>query len=279
MTRAALVTGASGFIGRALVRTLLQRGWDVVGASRKPSAHASDASLVDYGALDPHRDRICFHLAAARDPEDTERQPDTALALLRDLLRTGFPRLIFASSAAVYGDRTAERHREDGPTDPRSAYARFKLACETPVLEHGYTVARIANTYGAGMSPRNVLSHILQQLPGRLVEVRDAGAVRDFVHVTDVADALVALGAAAPEDDGAGVFNVGTGVGTRVDDLALALARHTGAGKPELRASAPAAEAASTLVVDPSRVYARLGWRAHLSLEQGLERLVQERAT
>lgn len=279
MTRAALVTGATGFIGRALVGVLLDRGWDVVGASRTPSTRTSDVPLVDYSALGQHRQRVCFHLASSAEGTADDEQRNDALALLHELLRMRFPRVISASSAAVYGDRTARPHREDGATNPRTAYARLKLSCETPVLEAGHTVARITNTYGAGMSPRNVLSDLLRQLPGPVIRVHDASAVRDFVHVEDVAAALADLGSSASEDDAAGVFNVGTGVGTRVDDLAQGLARHTGAGTLEVRSEAPAEESGSTLVIDPSRLHARLCWRARLPLGRGLERLVQERAT
>lgn len=116
----------------------------------------------------------------------------------------------------------------------------------------------------------NVVSALLRQLPGdSVVRLRgSAQAVRDYLFVEDAADGLARL--ALSEESG--IFNLSTGRGTSVAELSQLLARLSGLPKPRIESLASCAP--STLVLDPGRALARLGWRAQTSLEDGLKTLL-----
>jgi nucleoside-diphosphate-sugar epimerase len=257
-----VVTGASGFIGGALCARLESSGVRVMKPRRgEPLPRAADA--------------VCVHLAANNEQaavaERFEEVLKAELDLARRVLDAGYRRVVFASSAVVYGDGAQEPRREDSALAPASAYGRIKRDVEALFASGPHAVARISNVYGPGMSKANVFSRILEQLgEGESVRMRELRSVRDYVFVSDVAEALTALAAA----DASGVFNVSTGRGTAVGELVAMLARlrgKVGAAVTAENENPPA----STLVLDPGRMAERLGWRAKMSLEDGLGTLIQ----
>jgi UDP-glucose 4-epimerase len=256
-----VVTGASGFIGSALCARL-----ELSGASVKRARRGEPLPKIP-GA-------VCVHLAANNDPRDIEARYEEnrreALDLAARVLDAGYSRVVFASSALVYGDAAAEPRREDSPLAPTSAYGRLKRDVEALFADGPHAVARISNVYGPGMSPVNVFSHILGQLRASgEVRMRNLSSVRDYIFVADAADALAALAAA----DAKGVFNVSTGRGTRVDELVSALARLSGRAGASAAAEDPNPPP-SVLILDPSRLAGALGWRAKIPLEKGLGTLI-----
>lgn len=150
----------------------------------------------------------------------------------------GARRVIFASSAAVYGESTAVPFDEKSLTIPINPYGEGKLAGETLVLERGMAVGfdaiclRYFNIYGPrqrGDSPYSgVVSRFLEQLRAQepMVIFGDGMQTRDFIHVRDVARAnVLAVCAPAPLT---GVFNICSGSEIAVRDLAIALLRQLG---------------------------------------------------
>lgn len=257
-----VVTGASGFIGRAVCGRLELAGMEVM---RVPSGAVP--------RLPPMPDAVCVHLAANNDVADLgiryEACRDEAAALARQVLEKGFQRVVFASSALVYGDAEEAPRAEDSPLKPTTAYGRLKAELEGLFSAPGCARARIANVYGPGMSSKNVFSDILRQLQGGgFVKVRNLTSVRDYIHVDDVADALTALALGAAS----GVFNVSTGRGVSVRELiALAARAH---GKENTRVEADEEiSISSTLVLDPGNLAAVCGWRARIRLEEGVAAL------
>lgn len=250
-----VVTGAGGFLGRALSADLARRGIHVLGSGRgEPLPKAPGAA--------------CVHLAGSSDPDDAER-PEAlpeAEALAARVLAANYERVIFASTAYVYGLGGRGPVDETAPLAPASAYPRLKAALEPrfPV------VARLSNVYGPGQSPLNAVSHVLKQLPGDGVVrlIGSPAAARDFLFVDDAAEGLAALALSGET----GVFNLSTGRGTSIAELIALLARLRGVPAP--RIDAPASARPSTLVLDPSRAAARFGWRARTSLETGLKSLL-----
>lgn len=260
--RTVVVTGSSGFIGSALCARLEGSGVRVLRASRG-------------GPLPEAPGAVCVHLAANNDPRDIEARYEAnrreALDLGRRVLDAGYARVVFASSALVYGDAEASPRREDSALAPTSAYGRLKREVEALFGAAPHAVARISNVYGPGMSPINVFSHILAQLrSGGGVRMRNLSSVRDYVFVSDVAGALAALATS----DAAGVFNVSTGRGTRVDELVAMLARLSGREGAPTAAEDPDPPP-SVLILDPGRIAASLGWRAKVTLEEGLGALIR----
>ncbi len=259
------LTGASGFLGRAVSREAAQYGHDIATLTRRPD---------NQGWVDPiPKDATCIHLAADNIVTQTDDNADSIVAqsqaLVDGLLRADVGRIVFASSAAIYGDRDERPHSETDPPRPQGRYAKAKVAVERLLaLAGGHAWARIANVYGPGMSAANVLSDCLAQLDGDgPIVVRDPNPVRDYIHVSDVARGLLAL--ALSQHTGA--MNLGTGVGTSVADLVTLLL--VVAGQTD-RAAPTANAAGSSLMLDPGLAQRKTGWRAEISLQNGLRELV-----
>ena len=236
-----LISGAGGFIGRALAAHLDGRGLPVatVGTRRDVRAeHWTVApghwSVATWGkALDHFRPTTVFHLAGATQgtPEGLQAvNLGLAQALFAALRRTGLrPTVIVAGSAAEYGDAVVDGVpvREDAPCAPLTAYGRSKLAQTRAALtfaaETGIRVlvARIFNPIGRGLPDHLALGDFARQIDaigpgGGTLVTGDIEVCRDMLLVDDVAWALAQL---AANPAASGVVNLCTGVPTRIGDL------------------------------------------------------------
>jgi nucleoside-diphosphate-sugar epimerase len=271
------VTGASGFIGRAVVDVLAQAGETVLAVSRTPVAHSAGAALrvSDYAALvPPVPGAVLVHLAEPRDiaavETDAEGHARATLGVVEALLARDWGHMIYVSSGAVYGDAVDHPRREIEPVDARNAYAAAKHACEQAVLARGGGVLRLANVYGPGMAANNVIGDVLKQLDMRAaVVVRNATPVRDFLWIEDAARGI----AAAARRRASGIFNLGTGHGTSVGDLVRMILDLAGQGSRQIEAQTQAA-GRSTLVLDAGRSARELGWTPATPLARGLSMLL-----
>jgi UDP-glucose 4-epimerase len=192
--------------------------------------------------------------------------------------------VVFASTGgAVYGDSAVPPASETTPKEPDSPYAIAKLSVEYYLSYyariHGLDTAsvRFSNVYGPRQDPHGEAG-VVAIFCGRIIDARpllvfgDGTQTRDYVHVSDVAEATFAV-ATAPlpvtrrVDERA--FNIGTGVATSVLRLAETLLGVAGATSPvEFAPKRPGEQQHSFLLVDKAR--AVLGWSPRISLEQGL---------
>ena len=273
-----VVTGASGFIGRATLSALAARGLPVLAVSRRYFNVGKSIQVLQVKSyadlVPPSTDSVLVHLAEPRDVAAVARE-DARLAAERQgalaaLLGRGWAHVVYASSAAVYGDGETAPRRTSESIAPRGAYAAAKAASEQAVLAAGGAVARLANVYGPGMAPNNVFADILRQIPGEgPLTLRDLAPVRDYLWVDDAAAGLAALAAARKS----GLFNLGTGTGTSVGNLARqALACAGERGRP-VHATVTAGRD-SHLVLDAADTAAQVGWSPSVSLDDGLRRLM-----
>ena len=249
-----LVTGGCGFIGSHLCEALLARGDRVRVLDDLSSGHL--ANLPD--GVEVHRGDVadpiaasaalagvsgCFHLAAIasvergrQDWRGTHRVNLSGTINLFDAIqRSGviIP-VVYASSAAVYGDCLTLPITEDMPKAPLSAYGADKYGCElhAAVATHVFAIPtvgmRFFNVYGPRQDPKSPYSGVISIFCDRLSVNRsvsvygDGRQSRDFVHVGDVASALMAAMNQLPP--GAPVFNVCTGIPTTVLELATTIA-------------------------------------------------------
>lgn len=301
-----LVTGGAGFIGSHVVERLLADGTDVVvlddlsTGQRTNVPSGGRATLIVGDAADPSAVSAAIegctaavHLAAVasvqrsvEDPLGTHRANlISTLAVLEACKHHRIERLVYASSAAVYGDVVSLPVVEDDPLDPRSPYAIDKLAGEQYLRAYARstelsTVAlRFFNVYGprqrADSPYSGVISLFVDRVTGgRAVDVYgDGRQTRDFVAVTDVADAIVrSLSAAVP--NGSAVANVGTGCGTDLLELLAAIAEATGRGSPPLRFAPARNGDVRHSRAEVTRLRSLLGTWSPRDLRDGLRALV-----
>jgi nucleoside-diphosphate-sugar epimerase len=272
-----VVTGSSGFIGRAVVDELFRRHRKVLAVSRSHLSRCGQLESVvvkDYAATPDLSGMILIHLAETRDIAEAEAlgrsHIDTCLARVERLAAKRPMRIVYASSAVVYGDEMPHPRRSHEKTVANGFYALAKMACEQRVLDAGGVVARLANVYGPGMARKAVLSDILGQIhkSGPII-VRDAQVVRDFLWIDDAARGLVdlALGSAT------GIFNLGMGSGVSVAELARLALKASGQDDRQLIETSPSGRT-STLVLDIEDTSTMFGWHPQISLLAGVSRML-----
>ena len=294
-----LVTGGAGFIGSHLADALLAAGHRVVvlddlstgKRERVPGAARfveGDLRTFDLARLlREERTAVVFHHAAQIDVRKSVEDPvfDAEVNVLGTIrlaqacLAAGVRQLLFASSGgAIYGDPQGFAADENHPMNPVSPYGTAKLAGEKYLqcLAHGtplvVSLLRYANVYGPrqdGSGEAGVVGIWMKRLLAGEdgVIYGDGGQSRDFVYVGDV----VAANLAAFSRRAAGVFNIGTGVETTVNDLFGHVAAACGATRPARReAGKPGEQRRSVLAV--GRAARELGFSAAVPLPEGLRR-------
>ncbi len=304
-----LLTGGAGYIGGHVARSMQRAGHDVVilddlstgVRERVAGLPLIEATIVGdperlIAVLREHDITGIVHLAAKKAvPESLERplhyyeqNVQGTLAVLQAAVAAGVGRILYSSSAAVYGDTAAGRVAEDHPTVPTSPYGETKLAAEWLVRStaraHGmaWAALRYFNVAGAGdalLADRgvfNLLPIVLRcHETGTPVSVYggdwptpDGSCIRDYIHVEDLAEAhLCAVGALESGSLREGVFNVGRGTGVSVLQMLGAVERVT--SRPVLRqvvGRRPGDPA--SVVADPSRIGASLHWQAARDVEE-----------
>jgi UDP-glucose 4-epimerase len=280
-----LVTGATGFLGTRLLPMLA--GHEVLCLSRQPSrlpqqdgviALAGDLTrdgewMAQVAAFHPD---CCFHLAWEGLPDyslDRCRiNVDAGLRLFEVVAQAGVKTIVVAGSCWEYGSISGAVPE---PTAPGrlGTFAAAKHALLT-MLESvadtrtiTYRWARLFFVYGPGQRATSLIPHLCRAFThGRAPEIRQPGTLQDFVHVDDVASALLALAAC---DAGSGVFNVGTGQATSVALVANHTASCFGAPLPY-----PTIPAGDGFWADMTKTVAATGWCPRIAIDEGIRRTV-----
>ncbi|HEX3671946.1 MAG TPA: GDP-mannose 4,6-dehydratase [Candidatus Cybelea sp.] len=291
----ALVTGASGFVGRHLVDALRREGAEAFGFGGPLDGDLGidlgDAETIRR-ALDLSRPDVVFHLAAQTfvpdalaSPIDTYEINAIGSARLAEAVRAydAAPlRVVFASSAEVYGVRAAREYplRETVEPRPQNPYGASKAAAETILLGESrafgldVVVARAFNTIGPGQSERFVIASFAAQL-ARIAAggdpklfVGNLDTARDFLDVRDVTAAYVAL---ARDGERGEIYNVCSGAAISIRDALGELIRTAGVAV-EVREDPQRVRAAENPLSagDPAKVRARTGWVPQIPLRTSL---------
>lgn len=296
-----LVTGGAGYIGSVVVDALLRAGEEAVVLDDLSTGHEDavaqgllirgdieDGALVESICRERAVDAV-IHFAAKSLVGESMRDPllyvrhnvGKTAALLQSMRRAGVRRLVFSSTAAVYGEPERTPIPEDHPKRPVNPYGLSKWWIEQTIswCRAAWGLDAICLRYfnAAGAVPERGLrerhdpeTHLIPRLlaalsAGRPVEVfgtdyptPDGSAVRDYIHVLDLAQAhLVALWAV--REGRSGAYNVGTGEGHSVLEVVSRLEEVAGVAVARSllprRAGDPAA-----LVADGARLRAELGW-------------------
>ena len=295
----ALVTGASGFVGRHLVEALRREGADVVACGGPhDTAEYRRIDLADVqslqSTLDAARPDVVFHLAAQSFVPESLQSPLEIFEInaigsarlvqaIREYATSASPpRLVFASSAEVYGPREPSEYplRETLNLWPSTPYGASKAAAEAMLLAYARSfsldvvLGRFFNTIGPGQSERFVVASLAAQLASiaaggpRELHVGNLQPSRDFIDVRDAVAAYLAL---ARDGESGEVYNVCSGSAVSIRDVLrelIAIARVPVAVREDPTRMRNADIPVS--VGDPAKLRARTGWTAQIPLPRSL---------
>ena len=297
-----LVTGGAGYIGSHVVEELLASGRDVVvlddfsaGLEQRlvpgvPVVRGTvlDRAVVETALREHHVDGV-IHLAARKAAGESVDIPlyyyrenvDGILTVLEAMQAAGVDRLVYSSSAAVYGTPPENPVHENSPLHPESPYGDTKVMGEWMAAASGvawglsWVALRYFNVAGAGRDELgdNSVNNLIPMVFRALEESRrpqifgddyptpDGTCIRDYIHVADLASAHVAAAERCESGQAADAYNVGRGIGSSVREVMDAVSTTVGRDvEPEVvarRAGDPPATFAAT-----ERIAADLGWRA-----------------
>jgi UDP-glucose 4-epimerase len=294
-----LVTGGAGYVGSVCAARMVEFGHEVVVVDDLSTGHADavphgcrlvQADLADVAdpLLAEGFDGV-LHFAAKSLVAESMTDPAkywagnvlTSVRLLDAVQRHGTPRLVFSSTAAVYGEPDQMPIPESAPTRPTSTYGATKLAIDHAITSyataHGFAAVSLRYFNVAGAHGRfgerhttetHLIPIVLQVALGQRAEVKiygtdwpteDGTCVRDYIHVTDLADAhLLALEHAVPGQHR--IYNLGNGTGFSVRQVIDTCRAVTGHPIPATVADRRAGDPA-TLVAASERAQADLGWK------------------
>ncbi|QFU74638.1 UDP-glucose 4-epimerase GalE [Halioglobus maricola] len=320
MTQTVLVTGGAGYIGSHACVCLIEAGYSVVvldnlcNSSREAVARVQEITgaelplvegdIRDSGCLDAlfaqHRIDAVMHFAGLKAVGESVEKPleyydnnvNGTLVLLAAMERAGVTRIIFSSSATVYGDPASVPIREDFPTQATNPYGRSKLMVEEILADWSQAKPAVSvgnlryfNPVGAHVSgrigedpsgiPNNLMPFVAQVAVGRRDKLAvfgddyatpDGTGVRDYIHVVDLAEGHVAALNYVLAKPGLLTVNLGTGNGSSVLDMVRAF--EAASGRPiAYEIVARRAGDIAECWADPALAEELLGWKASRSLE------------
>ena len=292
-----LVLGASGFVGRHVVQQLALQGHHVITAGRRPPPPlhgARDVRHTPFDLTEPNWDRltadcdIIHHYAWVTGPamsplEGLEQNVGSLITLLDSMRRQRCKRLVFASSGGtVYGHLHTVPAPEEHPLNPISPYGALKVAAEKYIgvfcTQHGLEgrIARLSNPFGAGQNPTGGQGAVAAFMDRALKDQQaiiwgDGSVVRDYIHISDAAEALTRLSLAALPAR-LQVFNIGSGEGLSLNQIVAAIRDVTGRALPAACDAARPTDIPVS-ILDISHARDQLGWTPVLAFREGLTRM------
>ncbi len=292
------VTGASGFIGAAVMRLLLEQGVETAALvkPRKPldRLHNVDGQyvriegrLADIASLRPQieafRPDTCIHLAWYAEPGKYLYSPENvpimqqSLTLLQTLIEVGCKQFVGVGTCAEY-DTDIGFLREDGLTNPATIYAACKLST-CLIGQHmaaaagvNFAWGRLFYLYGEQEDSRRLVPALIQSLrAGKPFEATAGEQVRDYLHTTDVASALITLA----QQKAQGIYNIASGIPITMRNLMETIGDVVG-GKDLIRFGAiPYRQWEPMFICGDNHKLKALGWSPRYTLRQGLEHTIE----
>ncbi len=295
-----LVTGGAGYVGGVCAQVLIEDGHDVVVVDDLSTGNAEgvpsgakfvdgDIATVGVELVESESFDGVLHFAAQSLVGESVQKPEKywhgnvvkTLALLDAIRRSDTPRLVFSSTAAVYGEPEQVPITEAAPARPTNPYGASKLAIDHAItsyaVAHGLAATslryfNVAGAYGGLGENRLVETHliplVLQTALGHRESISvfgtdyptdDGTAVRDYIHIRDLAQAhLLALAQSRPGEHR--IFNLGSGTGFSVRQVISACERVTGRQIASIDAARRAGDPA-VLIASSERAIAELGWQ------------------
>jgi UDP-glucose 4-epimerase len=307
-----LVTGGAGYIGSLVVEQLIEHGHaavvydDLSGGHR--GAVAEDSILIEGSlserdklirAFERHKVEAVIHLAASSQAEESMRNPhlyftnnvSAGIALFDAMLSIGIKRIVFSSSAAVYGVPETVPITEEMPLQPSNPYGESKLSFERMLrwYDEAYQLRYVSLRYfnAAGASERfgedhdpesHLIPNVLRAASGKANHVDifgedyntpDGTCVRDYIHAIDLANAHIL--ALKVTERGSEIYNLGYGNGYSVAEV-VEMARQVTGRWISTEAAPRRAGDPPVLIANPDKIMRDLGWNPrHSELDRIIE--------
>ncbi|RRA48860.1 UDP-glucose 4-epimerase GalE [Acidipila sp. EB88] len=309
-----LVTGGAGYVGGTVAEDLLKAGHEVVIFDNLCHGHRSmlppgatfvegelgDRALIEKTLRTGSFDGV-MHFAALIEAGESMKTPETyfrnnsasTLTLLEAMLAANVRRLVFSSTAALYGEPESTPILEDAPLRPTNAYGESKLLVEQMLRwfyqSHGFSYASLRYFNVAGAVPGRGEAHepeshliplVLDVAIGRRASIKifgqdyptpDGTAVRDYIHTSDLSRAHQMAFAALlkSEQPVRLIYNLGNGVGFSVREIIEAVRRVTGRPIAVVEEPRRAGDPA-VLIASSEKIAAELGWRPEYTQIDGI---------
>jgi len=316
-----LVTGGAGYIGSHTAVELLAAGYNLIIVDNLSNSSQTALDRVeqisgqtfvfyqqdirDSTALDRifanHSVDAVIHFAGLKAVGESTQIPlhyydnnvNGTLVLLQAMQRAKVFKLVFSSSATVYGDPAEVPIREDFPTSATNPYGRSKLMIEEILRDlsvadpdWGVVLLRYFNPVGAHKSgsigedpqgiPNNLVPYVSQVAIGQLGELavfgndyptKDGTGVRDYIHVVDLAQGHLKALERIKDESGIFTYNLGTGTGYSVLEIIAAFKKASGRAVPYRIAPRRAGDIAACWA-DPALALSELNWQANRTLDE-----------
>lgn len=297
-----LITGGAGFIGSNLADNLIKSNEIVVvddlsmgkieNLPKSNHLHFFEHSITDHKFMNEllvaWKFDYIFLLAAVASVADTIQRPletheinqNANINILETIRINKLPlkKILFSSSAAVYGNNLELPKKEISPIEPLSPYAIDKFATERFVVDYGrlYNIPTVAtrffNVYGPKQNPKSPYSGVLSLIASAIKTNKDftvfgdGNQTRDFVNISDVVEALNILMISKIKSE---VFNVATGVKTSLNDV-ITIFENVSSSKIDILYADPRSGDITNSVADVTKL-ASLGYTAKVDIESGIE--------
>jgi len=271
-----VIAGASGFIGSNILKQKDLFPYNLFIPVTRRDIH--DFIKVENYADSPNGNVLLYLADDNSNDLSIEKSRitlDKNLETLSKLITRDYSKIIYVSSSALYGDQNPNLNTITSPIVFETPYTYLKYYSELKVLQNpNGVVVRVSNVYGPGMSKNNVISTILSQIPGvGDLQIKSMKPVRDFIWVVDVVRALITLANMDINSFTTRVFNISTGIGTSIGELANTALQIAGESSRNIKESLHP-QNNSYAVMDYSETKKILDWTPHVNVESGLEMLL-----
>jgi len=288
----AVVTGAAGFIGGALVEKLVNMGIDVLAIDINPNTSTKCKTIImdiaEPSALEKLLDEktVIFHMAArasvpgsVKDPEDDFRNTLYGLFQVLESARKHRSQLVFPSTASVFDINNVLPVSEKAYVKPSSPYGAAKVAGEAYCAAYNRSygldvrIARMFSVYGLGMNRFAIHDMVrnIQQNQNDLTILGDGHQIRDYLYIDDVIDGLIRIAShGEPGED----YNLASGDQVKIIDLAHKIAFFMGVPDIEIKTTG------ESFVGDVPKWFAditkikKIGFNPTISLDEGLKKTI-----
>ncbi len=307
MSEKVLITGAAGFIGYNFAKYMLARGYEVIAVDNLSRGSKNKFEELKENGCDTYvtdirdtekisiilrntRPSFIVHLAALISVQESFLYPEEyfdvnvigTLKLLKTLYDHQINRMVYISSAAVYGNPLDLPIKENHPTLPLSPYGLTKLAGEhlTRILSSRFgvefVILRLFNVYGPGQNPLNPYSGVISKFvynalrKENLVIFGDGNQSRDFIHVQDV---VRAIELSLKTENTNEIYNIGSGKQVTINELAKKIVQVVGEGK--IIYTKPREGDIKHSYADISKAKDKLGFKPKINIEEGITNLIE----